>query len=49
MIRAPAIDLAEVGAGGGIAAVDAIGSLKVGPLSAGADSGPQSMAAAAIA
>jgi N-methylhydantoinase A len=40
-IRAPAIDLAEVGAGGGsIVAVDAVGSLKIGPRSAGADPGP---------
>jgi N-methylhydantoinase A len=40
-IRTPAIDLAEVGAGGGsIVAVDAVGSLKIGPRSAGADPGP---------
>jgi len=41
VIRAPAVDLAEVGAGGGsIVSVDEIGSLKVGPRSAGADPGP---------
>lgn len=39
-VRFPFIDLAEVSAGGGtIAAVDG-GSLRVGPLSAGADPGP---------
>ena len=37
----PAIDLAEVGAGGGsIAWVDEGGALRVGPRSAGADPGP---------
>ncbi len=41
MLKVPAIDLAEVGAGGGsLAAVDAGGLLKVGPESAGADPGP---------
>ena len=40
-IKAPAIDLAEVGSGGGsIAWVDAGGSLRVGPRSAGAEPGP---------
>ena len=41
MLKVPAIDLAEVGAGGGsLASVDAGGLLKVGPESAGADPGP---------
>ena len=41
MMKVPAIDIAEVGAGGGsIAAVDAGGLLVVGPQSAGADPGP---------
>ena len=40
-IKVPAIDLAEVGAGGGsIAWLDAGGSLHVGPRSAGASPGP---------
>jgi N-methylhydantoinase A len=40
-LRVPAIDLAEVGAGGGsIVAIDAGGSLQVGPRSAGAFPGP---------
>jgi N-methylhydantoinase A len=40
-IRLPAIDLMEIGAGGGsIARVDAMGLLKVGPQSAGAEPGP---------
>jgi N-methylhydantoinase A len=40
-VRTPVIDIHTVGAGGGsIAAVDAGGSLKVGPASAGADPGP---------
>ena len=40
-IKVPAIDLAEVGAGGGsIAWLDAGGSLRVGPRSAGARPGP---------
>jgi N-methylhydantoinase A len=40
-VRTPAIDIHTVGAGGGsIAAVDAGGSLKVGPESAGANPGP---------
>jgi N-methylhydantoinase A len=40
-LRIPAIDTAEVGAGGGsIAQVDAEGSLSVGPEGAGADPGP---------
>ncbi len=41
ILRVPAIDLAEVGAGGGsIATVDRSGSLRVGPQSAGAYPGP---------
>ena len=41
MLKVPAIDIAEVGAGGGsIAAVDAGGLLTVGPQSAGAEPGP---------
>jgi N-methylhydantoinase A len=41
LLRIPAIDLAEVGAGGGsIAWVDGGGHLQVGPRSAGADPGP---------
>ena len=41
LLRVPAIDLAEVGAGGGsIVRVDPGGSLQVGPLSAGASPGP---------
>jgi N-methylhydantoinase A len=40
-VRIPMVDLIEVGAGGGsIARVDALGLLKVGPESAGADPGP---------
>ncbi len=40
-IAVPAIELVEVGAGGGsIAFVDAVGRLRVGPASAGADPGP---------
>jgi N-methylhydantoinase A/oxoprolinase/acetone carboxylase beta subunit len=40
-VRTPVVDIHTVGAGGGsIAAVDAGGSLKVGPQSAGADPGP---------
>ncbi|MEP7329182.1 MAG: hydantoinase/oxoprolinase family protein, partial [Betaproteobacteria bacterium] len=40
-VRAPAIDIAEVGAGGGsLARLDAGGALRVGPDSAGADPGP---------
>jgi N-methylhydantoinase A len=41
LLRVPAIDIAEVGAGGGsIVSVDAAGALHVGPLSAGANPGP---------
>ena len=41
LLRVPAIDLAEVGAGGGsIVWIDAGGSLQVGPRSAGAAPGP---------
>ncbi|MGH9822540.1 MAG: hydantoinase/oxoprolinase family protein [Blastocatellia bacterium] len=40
-IRIPVIDMIEIGAGGGsIAHVDALGLLKVGPNSAGAEPGP---------
>jgi len=40
-LKVPAIDLAEVGAGGGsLVRIDAGGSLQVGPESAGADPGP---------
>ncbi|WP_417520122.1 hydantoinase/oxoprolinase family protein [Minwuia sp.] len=40
-VKAPVIDIVEVGAGGGsIARIDAAGRLKVGPQSAGADPGP---------
>jgi N-methylhydantoinase A len=41
LLRVPAIDIAEVGAGGGsIVSVDAAGALHVGPQSAGAIPGP---------
>jgi N-methylhydantoinase A len=41
MLKLPAIDLAEVGAGGGsLCRIDAGGGPKVGPQSAGADPGP---------
>ena len=41
LLRTPAIDLAEVGAGGGsLIRIDAGGALRVGPESAGADPGP---------
>ena len=41
LLRIPVIDISEVGAGGGsIAALDAGGSLRVGPRSAGAVPGP---------
>ena len=40
-VRVPAIDIAEVGAGGGsLVRIDAGGALRVGPESAGADPGP---------
>ena len=40
-VRVPAIELIEIGAGGGsIARLDELGLLKVGPHSAGADPGP---------
>ena len=40
-IRVPAVELIEIGAGGGsLARVDRLGLLKVGPESAGADPGP---------
>ncbi len=41
MLKIPSIDLAEVGAGGGSKVwIDAAGSLRVGPESAGAEPGP---------
>lgn len=41
MLKVPAIDIAEVGSGGGsIARVDAGGLLQVGPISAGGNPGP---------
>ena len=40
-VRIPAIEMVEIGAGGGsIAALDGMGRLNVGPASAGADPGP---------
>ena len=40
-ISVPTIEMIEIGAGGGsIATVDALGQIRVGPLSAGADPGP---------
>jgi 5-oxoprolinase (ATP-hydrolysing)/N-methylhydantoinase A len=40
-IKAPVIDMIEIGAGGGsIASIDEVGLLRVGPGSAGADPGP---------
>jgi len=40
-VKLPVIDMIEIGVGGGsLAAVDALGLLKVGPRSAGADPGP---------
>jgi 5-oxoprolinase (ATP-hydrolysing)/N-methylhydantoinase A len=40
-VKAPVIDMIEIGAGGGsIAHLDALGLLKIGPRSAGADPGP---------
>ncbi|MBN9887219.1 hydantoinase B/oxoprolinase family protein [Salipiger abyssi] len=40
-VRAPTVDMIEIGAGGGsIAGIDAVGLLKVGPRSAGAAPGP---------
>ena len=42
-ISVPTIEMIEIGAGGGsIAAVDGLGQIRVGPLSAGADPGPAS-------
>ncbi|MDP6787470.1 MAG: hydantoinase/oxoprolinase family protein [Rhodospirillales bacterium] len=41
LLKVPAIDLAEVGAGGGsIVWIDSGGSMQIGPRSAGADPGP---------
>ena len=40
-VKLPFIDISEIGAGGGsIVSVDSVGSLKVGPRSAGAEPGP---------
>lgn len=40
-IKAPIVDIIEIGSGGGsIAWIDSVGNLKVGPESAGADPGP---------
>jgi N-methylhydantoinase A len=40
-VKVPVVDIVEIGAGGGsIAWVDELDSLKVGPISAGADPGP---------
>lgn len=40
-LKVPVVDIVEIGAGGGsIAWVDELGSMKVGPTSAGADPGP---------
>ena len=40
-VKIPVIDMIEIGAGGGsIASVDALGLLRIGPQSAGADPGP---------
>tara|TARA_Y100001970_G_scaffold294368_1_gene451855 strand:- start:42797 stop:44833 length:2037 start_codon:yes stop_codon:yes gene_type:complete len=40
-VKIPVVDIVEIGTGGGsIAWFDKVGSLKVGPLSAGADPGP---------
>ena len=48
LLKAPAVELIEIGAGGGsIAQVDALGLLGVGPDSAGADPGPACYGAAA--
>jgi N-methylhydantoinase A/oxoprolinase/acetone carboxylase beta subunit len=45
LLKAPAVELIEIGAGGGsIAQVDALGLLAVGPDSAGADPGPAAYA-----
>ncbi len=42
-IKAPVVDIVEIGAGGGsIAWIDAAGALKIGPRSAGASPGPAS-------
>ena len=41
LLKVPAIDLAEVGAGGGsVVWIDAGGSMQIGPQSAGAKPGP---------
>jgi N-methylhydantoinase A len=40
LLRVPAIDIAEVGAGGSIVSVDGAGAIHVGPRSAGAVPGP---------
>jgi N-methylhydantoinase A len=42
-VKVPVVDIVEIGTGGGsIASVDEVGSLHVGPQSAGADPGPAS-------
>ena len=47
-IKAPVIDMIEIGAGGGsIASIDEVGLLRIGPQSAGADPGPPATHAAA--
>ena len=49
-LRIPAIEMVEIGAGGGsIAAVDGLGRLRVGPESAGADPGPASYGRGGVA
>jgi N-methylhydantoinase A len=48
-VMLPMIEVVEVGAGGGsIASLDAVGALKVGPQSAGADPGPMCYGAGGI-
>jgi N-methylhydantoinase A/acetone carboxylase, beta subunit len=40
-VKVPVVDIVEIGNGGGsIAWIDEVGSLRVGPVSAGADPGP---------
>jgi N-methylhydantoinase A/oxoprolinase/acetone carboxylase beta subunit/N-methylhydantoinase B/oxoprolinase/acetone carboxylase alpha subunit len=49
-IRIPTVDLIEIGAGGGgIARVDRLGLLKVGPTSAGSEPGPASYGRGGVA
>lgn len=48
-VKAPVVDLMEIGAGGGsIARADQLGLLRVGPLSAGAEPGPASYGAGGL-